>query len=49
MLLSALTVLAGFLAANAAVLEDRATGGFVQSTSGQASFTMYSGCGSPGM
>ncbi|KJA28127.1 glycoside hydrolase family 45 protein [Hypholoma sublateritium FD-334 SS-4] len=47
MLLSALTVLAGFLVANAAVLEDRATGGFVQSTSGQASFTMYSGCGSP--
>ncbi|KIP11594.1 glycoside hydrolase family 45 protein [Phlebiopsis gigantea 11061_1 CR5-6] len=29
------------------VSEKRATGGYVQKPSGQASFTMYSGCGSP--
>ena len=28
--------------------EKRATGGYIQNPSGQASFTMYSGCGSPG-
>lgn len=29
-------------------LDARATGGYVQNPSGSASFTMYSGCGSPG-
>jgi hypothetical protein len=29
-------------------LTQRATGGYVQNPSGSASFTMYSGCGSPG-
>jgi hypothetical protein len=28
--------------------EPRASGGYVQNTSGSASFTMYTGCGSPG-
>ena len=40
----AVATLAGALT----VSEKRATGGYVQSASGQASFTMYSGCGSPG-
>ena len=31
-----------------AVVDKRATGGYVQSASGSASFTMYTGCGSPG-
>ena len=31
------------------LLENRATGGYVQQPSGQASFTNYNGCGSPGM
>ncbi|KZS94520.1 endoglucanase V-like protein, partial [Sistotremastrum niveocremeum HHB9708] len=33
--------------AHALVLEERATGGYVQNPSGSASFTYYSGCGSP--
>jgi hypothetical protein len=36
------------LASALTVSEKRATGGYVQNSSGQASFTMYSGCGSPG-
>jgi len=49
MMLSAAVI---FLAASAAsasavALENRATGGYVQSASGTASFTHYSGCGSP--
>lgn len=31
------------------VSDKRATGGYVQNPSGTASFTMYSGCGSPGI
>lgn len=41
-----LALLSGF--ATAASIETRATGGYVQNPSGKASFTMYSGCGSPG-
>lgn len=37
------------LASGLTVSEKRATGGYIQNASGQASFTMYSGCGSPGM
>jgi len=37
------------LSAQAASLEKRATGGYVQNPSGSASFTMYSGCSAPGM
>ncbi|PPQ91498.1 hypothetical protein CVT25_013755 [Psilocybe cyanescens] len=47
MLFSYFFLLTGLLAVNAAVLEERATGGYVQSSSGAASFTHYSGCGSP--
>ncbi|EPQ56593.1 endoglucanase V-like protein [Gloeophyllum trabeum ATCC 11539] len=35
------------LASGVLALEERATGGYVQNPSGSASFTMYSGCGSP--
>ena len=34
--------------ATAASVSPRATGGYVQNPSGQASFTMYTGCGQPG-
>lgn len=34
--------------ASAATVDKRATGGYVQNTSGSASFTMYSGCNAPG-
>ncbi|KAF5373295.1 hypothetical protein D9615_007488 [Tricholomella constricta] len=33
--------------ASATVLKSRATGGYIQNPSGAASFTFYSGCGSP--
>ncbi|KAJ7576926.1 RlpA-like double-psi beta-barrel-protein domain-containing protein-containing protein [Mycena floridula] len=33
--------------ASGAIIENRATGGYVQTPSGSASFTMYSGCGTP--
>lgn len=47
---STFTILAASVAAAAAaVVEPRATGGYVQNPSGTASFTHYSGCGSPGM
>lgn len=36
------------LSAQAASLEKRATGGYVQDPAGSASFTMYSGCSAPG-
>ena len=36
------------LASALTVSEKRATGGYIQNPSGQASFTMYTGCGSPG-
>ena len=36
------------LASAFTVSEKRATGGYVQNTSGSSSFTMYTGCGSPG-
>lgn len=49
MLFSAISLLSGLLAVNALALEERATGGYVQNPSGAASFTMYTGCGSPGM
>jgi hypothetical protein len=29
-------------------ISERATGGYLQNPSGSASFTMYTGCGSPG-
>ena len=34
--------------ASCLTLDKRATGGYVQNPSGQASFTHYSGCGQPG-
>ncbi|KAF5362518.1 hypothetical protein D9756_002451 [Leucocoprinus leucothites] len=40
----ALATIAGI---NAAALESRQTGGYVQRASGSASFTMYTGCGQP--
>ncbi|GLB41749.1 putative mannan endo-1,4-beta-mannosidase activity [Lyophyllum shimeji] len=36
-----------FASASAIALESRATGGYIQNPSGAASFTFYSGCGSP--
>jgi hypothetical protein len=42
----ALTLVSG-ACATAVQKEPRATGGYVQNTSGAASFTYYSGCGSP--
>lgn len=48
MLFTTIIVLSGLLAVNAAALEERAIGGYVQRSSGSASFTMYSGCGAPG-
>ncbi|PPQ79063.1 hypothetical protein CVT26_003968 [Gymnopilus dilepis] len=47
MLLSIFGLLGSLLAVNGLALEERATGGYVQNPSGSASFTMYSGCGSP--
>ncbi|KAF8889343.1 endoglucanase V-like protein [Infundibulicybe gibba] len=44
---SSLSLLAGLAVARASVLEERATGGYIQNPSGAASFTMYSGCGAP--
>ncbi|KAI0690533.1 endoglucanase V-like protein [Cytidiella melzeri] len=41
-----LVAVASFVSAST-VSEKRATGGYVQSASGTASFTQYSGCGSP--
>ena len=35
-------------AVSAMTVDKRATGGYIQNPSGGASFTMYSGCGSPG-
>jgi len=40
-------ILAGLLSTSATVVEQRATGGYIQNPSGAASFTMYSGCGAP--
>jgi hypothetical protein len=45
---SVFTLLSGLLAANAVALEERAMDGYIQRPSGFASFTVYSGCGSPG-
>ncbi|EKM54209.1 glycoside hydrolase family 45 protein [Phanerochaete carnosa HHB-10118-sp] len=42
-----LFVAAATLASALTVCKKRATGGYVQQATGQASFTMYSGCGSP--
>ncbi|KAF9531724.1 glycoside hydrolase family 45 protein [Crepidotus variabilis] len=49
MLFKYLLISGAFLAAtvHGVVLEERATGGYVQSASGSASFTQYTGCGSP--
>ncbi|KAJ3517749.1 hypothetical protein NLJ89_g301 [Agrocybe chaxingu] len=47
MQLPSLALLAEVLTVNAVALTERATGGYVQNSSGTASFTMYSGCGSP--
>lgn len=51
MLFKYLLISGAFLAAtvHGVVLEERATGGYVQSASGSASFTQYTGCGSPGI
>ncbi|KAF4611193.1 hypothetical protein D9613_006908 [Agrocybe pediades] len=46
-LFTSFAILAGLLGVNAVALEERATGGYIQNPSGQASFTHYSGCGSP--
>ena len=43
-----LLLLPSLLAAVIAHPNRRATDGYVQNSSGTASFTMYSGCGSPG-
>jgi len=45
---STFILLSTFLAVNAVTLSERTAGGYVQSPSGSASFTVYSGCGSPG-
>jgi hypothetical protein len=47
MLFSTFVLLSTLLAVNAVTLEKR-TAGYVQNPSGSASFTVYSGCGSPG-
>ena len=47
MLFSTFVFLSTLLAVNAVTLEGRAAK-YVQNPSGSASFTMYSGCGSPG-
>ena len=48
MLFTNFVLLSTFLAVNAVSLEERGASGYVQNPSGSASFTMYSGCGSPG-
>ena len=48
MLFSTFVHLSTLLAVNAVALEERAAAKYVQKSSGSASFTMYSGCGSPG-
>jgi len=45
--LSFAVLLVSGLALAAPKIEERATGGYIQNPSGTASFTMYSGCGSP--
>ncbi|TFK39943.1 endoglucanase V-like protein [Crucibulum laeve] len=44
---SSLVFIAFIAAASSTAIEHRATGGFIQNPSGSASFTMYTGCGSP--
>jgi hypothetical protein len=46
-LVTAALILATIAGANAAALESRQTGGYVQRASGTTSFTMYSGCSAP--
>lgn len=46
-LITATLALATIAGINAAALESRQTGGYVQRASGSASFTMYTGCGQP--
>ena len=48
MLFSTFVLVSTLLAVNALTLEERAADGYIQNPSGSASFTMYSGCGSPG-
>ncbi|PPQ62901.1 hypothetical protein CVT24_006299 [Panaeolus cyanescens] len=45
--ISLLSLLAGLTSVNALTLNTRATGGYIQNSSGSASFTMYTGCGAP--
>lgn len=47
-MLSLILFALGATGASAIALESRATGGYLQNPSGQASFTFYSGCGAPG-
>ncbi|KAF9005998.1 endoglucanase V-like protein [Cyathus striatus] len=44
---SFLALIVGLSSVSASALDKRATGGYIQNSSGQASFTFYSGCGSP--
>ncbi|KAG6891244.1 hypothetical protein C0995_008496 [Termitomyces sp. Mi166 len=46
-MLSLILLALGATTASAIALENRATGGYVQNPSGQASFTFYSGCSAP--
>src|SRR5882762_8726952 len=48
MLFSTFFFIPTLLAVNAVALEERAAATYVQQASGSASFTEYSGCGSPG-
>ena len=44
---SVILALLSIISTSATPLESRQTGGYVQSPSGSASFTMYTGCGQP--
>ena len=48
LILAAISLLSGAVHGSVVELETRATGGYVQNPSGTASFTSYSGCGTPG-